>query len=128
MAFFERINLALIRALEKLVQQLKLRMTDRKQRYVSFQDAMTMVYPAAELSADDHAQLQTRWNRLAAEKWAGRRRHPNVGEDGGGVLPVSEAVCAVVTVTRDWQIEEQQVAFRSLEDRLAQLKVFEDVD
>lgn len=93
---------------------------------VAFRDALNMVYPRRPISGDDLARLESRWELKATEKWSSRGRETLRSTDGSVLLPVSDGVCAVVTVVREWQGDEQQKALRRLEARLNELRVFDD--
>jgi len=97
--------------------------------YVSFRDALNTVFPGKVVTEHDLVLLEQRWNFKAAEKWSSRRRPPRQEvPDGPITLPISDAVCVVVSVVREWQVEEQQKAFKALEARLVDLRVFDDSD
>jgi hypothetical protein len=101
-------------------------MNQSEKTCVTFRDSLSMVYPNSGVSEEDFALLTRRWELKAAEKWASRRREPLRSAEGLSLLPISDAVCVVVSVVREWQADEQQEALRVLEARLKQLRAFDD--
>src|SRR6478609_4124118 len=115
----------LTRLLKRLLRRIISIMTHR--RCIDFASALQLVFPGCDIPPGDFAAIQKRWNDKASERWAVRKKEPVTFENGlSYALPVPEAVCVVVDITRDWRYEEQQVALRQLEKRLAELRAFDE--
>ncbi|KAJ3031235.1 hypothetical protein HDV00_008480 [Rhizophlyctis rosea] len=98
-----------------------------EKNYLDFDSALRMVFPGRDVAPAGREALRERWNLTAEQRWVARGKAPVYADDLQSIvsLPLSEAVCHIVTVVKDWQAEEQQLALVTLEKRLQELRIFD---